>query len=74
MTGEQLDFISKLNQIEEQANAFSAELGPGLAKARLQHIVMLARALRGRLEFGGCSIVRAGPELPLPGSPHKPPA
>ena len=73
MTSDQLDFIGKLNQIEEQASAFSAELGPGLGKASLQHILMLARALRGRLQFGGCTIVRVMPELP-PGSPDKPPA
>ena len=73
MTGDQLDFIGKLYQIEEQANAFSAELAPGLAKARLQHIVMLAKALRGRLEFGGCTIVRVASGLP-PASPDKPPA
>jgi hypothetical protein len=37
---------------EEQANAVSAELPPGLAKTRLLHIVVLAQTLRVRLEFG----------------------
>ena len=74
MTSDQSDFISKLSQIEEQANALAAELGLGLAKARAHHVAMLAKALRGRLEFGGCSIVRVEPGLPRPGSPDKPPA
>jgi hypothetical protein len=71
---DQVDFIAKLRQIEEQAHALSAELAPGLSKTRFQHIIVLAKTLRGRLEFGGCSITRSGPELPLAGDAEKPPA
>jgi hypothetical protein len=57
MKTDQADFIAKLLQIEEQANAAQAELPPGLASTRMQHIVVLAKTLRGRLEFGGASVV-----------------
>jgi hypothetical protein len=47
------DFIAKLQQIEEMANALGAELDAQLAKkTRAQHIAILARSLRARLEFG----------------------
>lgn len=45
------DFIAKLLQIEEMANALGAQLGEH-AKSRAQHIAILARWLRGRLELG----------------------
>jgi hypothetical protein len=67
MTAEHTDFIAKLRQIEEQANALRAEMTPGLASTRVQHIVVLARTLRGRLEFGGASIVRPAANVPSPG-------
>ena len=57
MTADHADFIGKLRQIEEQANALGAETAPGLARTRVQHILVLAKVLRGRLEFGGASIV-----------------
>ena len=57
MTADHADFIAKLRQIEEQANALGAEMTPGLASTRVQHIVVLAKTLRGRLEFGGASVV-----------------
>jgi hypothetical protein len=57
MTTDHADFIAKLRQIEEQANALGAEIAPGLARTRVQHILVLAKMLRGRLEFGGASIV-----------------
>ena len=47
---ENADFIAKLQQIEEMATALNAQLGE-LAKTRAQHIAILARSLRGRLEF-----------------------
>jgi hypothetical protein len=50
------DFIAKLQQIEELANALGAELGAQLAKTRARHIAILARSLRGRLEFGNLSV------------------
>ena len=46
------DFIAKLRQVEELANAVVAELSPGVAHTRVQHIVVLVKTLRGRLEFG----------------------
>jgi len=36
----------------------AAELLPGLAKTRLQHILILATTLRVRLEFGRVAVVR----------------
>ena len=51
------DFIAKLLQIEEQANLAGAELAPGLLRSRLQHMSVLAKTLRGRLE-GAVEIVR----------------
>ena len=51
------DFIAKLLQIEEQANLAGAELAPGLLRSRLQHMAVLAKTLRGRLE-GAVEIVR----------------
>jgi hypothetical protein len=59
MTKDSADFIAKLRQIEEQANSVNAEMAPGLPRTRLQHIVVLAMTLRGRLEFGPAAIVRA---------------
>jgi hypothetical protein len=72
MTHDSADFIAKLRQIEEQAHSVSAEISPGLSRSRLQHIVILAMTLRGRLEFGPAAIVRfdaaaaqaAQPEVP----------
>jgi hypothetical protein len=55
------DFIAKLRQIEEQANAAIGELGPSVSRTRLQHIVVLAKTLRGRLEFGALVIARVEP-------------
>ena len=61
MSPESADFADKLRQMEEQANAVSAELPPGLAKTRLLHIVVLAQTLRVRLEFGRLSVVKSQP-------------
>lgn len=58
MTKDSADFIAKLRQIEEQAHSANAELAPGLPRTRLQHIVVLAMTLRGRLEFGPAAVVR----------------
>ena len=62
------DFIAKLRQIEEQANAVIAELSPCVSRTRVQHIVLLAQTLRGRLEFGSVALISAQqPEEPAPG-------
>lgn len=58
MSTDSADFIAKLRQIEEQANCAYAELSPGLSQTRLQHIVVLAMTLRGRLEFGPAVVGR----------------
>ncbi|HEU5176158.1 MAG TPA: hypothetical protein VFU24_01790 [Burkholderiales bacterium] len=60
------DFIAKLRQIEELANAVVAELTPGVAHTRVQHIVVLVKTLRGRLEFGSLALVSAQPTGPAP--------
>ena len=67
------DFVAKLQQIEEIANALGAQLGEH-AKTRAQHIAILARVLRGRLAFAnlGVSLSDAreqarGPETQPPG-------
>lgn len=72
MADEKADFVNKLQQIEEQANALNVDLPMGLSKARLQHIVVLAKALRGRLEFGLITIVRADLNSPPAGEDGKP--
>ena len=66
MTADHADFIAKLRQIEEQANTVGAELPLGLAKTRVQQIVVLAKTLRGRLEFGGAAIVMRGAAIDVP--------
>jgi hypothetical protein len=59
MAAEKMDFVNKLLQIEEQANALSVDLTLGLTRARLQHIIVLAKTLRSRLELGSVTLVRA---------------
>jgi hypothetical protein len=61
------DFIAKLRQVEELANAVVAELTPGVTHTRVQHIVVLVKTLRGRLEFGSVALVSPQP----PGSAPK---
>ena len=68
------DFIAKLRQIEEQANAAIGELAPGVPHTRLQHIVVLAKTLRGRLEFGALVIARVDPTSPAQGQTPETPA
>jgi len=60
------DFVAKLRQIEELANAVVAELSPGVAHTRVQHIVVLVKTLRGRLEFGSVALINAQPKGPAP--------
>ena len=61
------DFIAKLRQIEELANAVVAELAPGVSHTRVQHIVVLVKTLRGRLEFGSVALISAQPNGRAPG-------
>jgi hypothetical protein len=56
----QHDFISKLMEIEEQANLLAADSAP-LLRTRCQHIALLARVLRGRLEGGLLVLSRFDP-------------
>jgi hypothetical protein len=66
------DFMAKLLQIEEQANAVIAELAPCVSRTRVQHIVVLVKTLRGRLEFGGVAMVR--PQTDGPAAEKQAPA
>jgi hypothetical protein len=76
MTGPNADFIAKLLQIEELANVVHGELPQNhlILRTRIQHVVVLAKTLRGRLEFGAMSIVRVQPDAASSGEPEKPPA
>jgi hypothetical protein len=76
MTTHNTDFIAKLRQIEELAQGVHGELPRGLLmlKTRAQHIVVLAKTLRGRLEMGSVMLVPTEPSAPPPGEPSKPPA
>jgi hypothetical protein len=59
---EQADFAAKLSQIEEQANSALQELPPGLVRNRVQHIAVVARMLRSRMEDGSVLVVPANAE------------
>lgn len=74
MTEDSVDFIAKLRQIEEQANVINAELPHNPMRTRLQHVAILAKALRGRLELGAVAIVRVGPGAPPADEREKSPA
>jgi hypothetical protein len=76
MTTHNADFISKLRQIEELANVVHGELPQTLLmlRTRIQHVVVLAKTLRGRLEFGSVAIVPVETGVQPPAKPEKPPA
>ena len=77
MSEDKSDFIAKLRQIEELAHVVVAELPQDvlMLRTRVQHIVVLARTLRGRVEFGSVAIVRVEPSVPSPGErKDEPPA
>jgi hypothetical protein len=57
---DQEDFVTKLMEIEEQANLAATDSPAGFIKSRCHHIALLARVLRGRLEAGGVIITRLG--------------
>jgi hypothetical protein len=80
MTVEPSDFIAKLRQIEELASGVHAELPESqmMWRTRIQHIVVLAKTLRGRLEFGSIAVVAVAPppvepSVPPPVETKKPP-
>ena len=75
MTTHHADFIAKLFQIEQLANAVNGELPESLLieRTRLQHIVVLTKNLRARLEFGSMAIVPVEPRVAPPGEADKPP-
>jgi hypothetical protein len=75
MTTHNTDFIAKLVQIEQLANAVNGELPESLLilRTRIQHIVVLAKNLRTRLEFGAIAVVPVEPRVPPPGAAEKPP-
>lgn len=50
MNEEHEDFAAKLQQIEEQANMALNDLPAGLTRDRVQHIAIVARMLRYRLD------------------------
>jgi hypothetical protein len=73
---EKTDFVNKLRQIEEQAYMANAELPASLARTCIQHIIVLAKMLRGRLEFGAVTITSTSGGLGAapPGDEEKPSA
>jgi hypothetical protein len=51
------DFSAKLLQIEEQANMALNDLPAGLTRDRVQHIAIVARMLRHRLEVAAIVVL-----------------
>lgn len=74
MADEKTDFVNKLRQIEEQAHMANAELPASLARTCVQHIIVLAKILRGRLEAGAVTIAGVGRRAAPPGEEQKPSA
>jgi hypothetical protein len=75
MTADNADFVAKLRQIEELADTAHADLPTALLRlrTRVQHILVLAKTLRGRLELGSVAVVRVDPAATVPEEPEKPP-
>ena len=75
MTTDHSDFIAKLRQIEELASVAHAEIPHSrlMWRTRIQHIVVLAKTLRGKLEFGSIALVSVEPTAPSPNETKKPP-
>jgi hypothetical protein len=57
MTDEHDDFADKLRQIEEQANLALPDLPAGLTRDRIQHIAIVARMLRYRLDVAAIVVL-----------------
>lgn len=74
MADEKTDFVNKLRQIEEQAHMANAELSASLARTCIQHVIVLAKMLRGRLEYGAVTITGTGLGAAPPGEEQKPSA
>ena len=51
------DFAAKLLQIEEQANMALNDLPAGLTRDRVQHIAIVARMLRYRLDVAAVVVL-----------------
>jgi hypothetical protein len=68
MNEEREDFAAKLLQIEEQANMALQDLDPGLTRDRVQHIAIVARMLRYRLDVVSIAV------LPTRGSSRQTPS
>jgi hypothetical protein len=70
MTADNADFIAKLRQIEELAAEVHGLLPQAqlLLRTRVQHILVLAKTLRGRLELGTVALVPVEP----PAEPKEP--
>lgn len=62
------DFAAKLLQIEEQANMALNDLPAGLTRDRVQHIAIVARMLRYRLDVAAIVV------LPSPDSSRRSPS
>ena len=81
MNADHSDFIAKLRQIEELAGVVHAELPQSRMtwRTRIQHIVVLAKMLRGRLELGSVALApvvpppTVAPSAPPPVDAEKPP-
>lgn len=57
MNEEHDDFAAKLLQIEEQANMALNDLPAGLTRDRIQHIAIVARMLRYRLDVASIVVL-----------------
>jgi hypothetical protein len=64
MTEERDDFAEKLRQIEEQANMALADLPAGLTRDRIQHIAIVARMLRYRLDVAAIVVLSSPDSSP----------
>ena len=64
MTEERDDFAAKLLQIEEQANMALVDLPAGLTRDRVQHIAIVARMLRYRLDVVSIAVLPSADSSP----------
>ena len=64
MTEERDDFAEKLQQIEEQANMALQDLPSGLTRDRVQHIAIVARMLRYRLDVASVVVLPSADSSP----------
>jgi len=64
MTEERDDFAAKLLQIEEQANMALVDLPAGLTRDRVQHIAIVARMLRYRLDVASIVVLPSADSSP----------